>query len=63
MDTNKKEEIIEGVIEANTRIIIERTPIGTPFEAMELTYNPKQFLDKLDKEKKNKENELTEEDD
>ncbi len=41
MDINKNKEISEGFIEANTRVIVKRTPVVTG-DPIELTYNPKQ---------------------
>lgn len=40
LDTNKNSEILDGLIEAGARIVIERTPI-TKSDPIELTYNPK----------------------
>lgn len=53
LDTNKNTEIQDGLIEAGARIVIERTPI-TKSDPIELTYNPKQFLDQLDTERRNR---------
>lgn len=40
LDLNKNTEIKEGFIEANTRVIVKRTPIVTG-DPIEMTYNPK----------------------
>ena len=41
VDLNKNKEITEGFIEANTRVIVLRTPL-TVGDPIELAYNPKQ---------------------
>jgi len=41
LDINKNKEITEGFIEANTRVIVMRTPL-TVGDPIELIYNPKQ---------------------
>lgn len=41
---NKNSEIIENFIEANTKILVKRTPLQID-PPITLTYNPKQFLD------------------
>ncbi len=40
MDISRNKEISEGFIEANTRVIVLRTPVTTG-DPIELTYNPK----------------------
>jgi hypothetical protein len=40
IDLNRNAEITEGFIEANTRVIVQRTPL-TKSDPIELTYNPK----------------------
>ena len=40
MDVNRNKEITEGFIEANTRVIVFRTPL-TKSDPIEFTYNPK----------------------
>ena len=55
LDINRNQEIEDGLIEANTRIIIKRLPIGS-VDPIELDYNPKQFLDILDSERRAREN-------
>eukprot|EP00347_Sterkiella_histriomuscorum_P003037 403365834 len=41
MDINRSKEIQEGFVEANTRVVVMRTPIVTG-DPIELTYNPRQ---------------------
>ena len=44
IDVNRNAEIVDGFIEANTRVIVQRTPL-VKSEAIELTYNPKQNIE------------------
>ena len=48
MDINRNKEIQDGFVEANTRVIVMRTPIVTG-DPIELTYNPKQTGGTFDK--------------
>jgi hypothetical protein len=42
---NRNQEITEGFIDANTKVLVKRTPLVME-SPMQLVYNPKQALDK-----------------
>ncbi len=48
LDVNRRREITEGFIEANTRVIVLRTPL-TSSDPIEIQYNPKQTGNTFDK--------------
>ena len=50
LDLNKNVEITDGYIDANTRVVVQRTPL-TKNDPIEQTYNPKQSLDIISREK------------